>query len=137
MILTEAKKEDVMRRGIIILAALVLFCAGTGDLYAYTYTYNNRTGYLIRVNVQLYDGADETAEIEANRSHAVSTGFLLKSWTAEAFLGNKWQQVLNLTCDFLPGNQTFSIYVSEVKNADGVTSRSWNAISGGDVQRMK
>lgn len=137
MINKKTKNESATGSGMIILAAIILFCAGMEDVYAYTYTYHNRTGYLIRVSVQLYHDADKIGQIEANKSYAISTAFFLKSWTAEAFLDNEWQQVLNLTCDFLPGNHTFSIYASEVQDANGVVSRSWIAISGGDVQRGK
>jgi hypothetical protein len=121
-----------MRNGMIILAAIILFCAGTGDAYAYTYIYHNRTGHLIRISVQLYDDVDKTGQIEANKSYAISTKSLLKSWTAEAFLNNKWQQILNLTCDFLPFNHTFSIYVSEAKASNSTVKRSWYAINKED-----
>jgi hypothetical protein len=121
-----------MRREMIVLVALILFFAGTGDLSAYTYIYSNRTGYPIKVTVQLYDDADKTGRIEADALYTISTRFLLKSWIAEVFLDNQWQQVLNLTCDFLPGNHTFTIYVNEVKGPDGKVNRDWYAINGGD-----
>ena len=118
-----------MKTGMIVLVTLFFLFVGTGDLYAYTYTYNNRTGYLIRVTVKFYDDADKTGQIQANESLAFSTLFLLKSWVVEVILDNRWQEVLNLTCDMLPGNHTFSIYVTEVKDLNGTVSRSWYAIN--------
>ncbi len=117
-----------MERGIVVAALLILFWAAMGNVYAYTYTYNNGTGYPIKVTAQLYDDADKTGELEANGSYTISSKFLLKSWTAEVFLNNKWQQILNMTCDLLPGNHTFSIYVDEKKDPDGVVTRTWNAL---------
>jgi len=122
-------ERGTMKTGMIVLVTLFFLFVGTGDLYAYTYTYNNRTGYLIRVTVKFYDDADKTGQIQANESLAFSTLFLLKSWVVEVILDNRWQEVLNLTCDMLPGNHTFSIYVTEVKDLSGTVSRSWYAIN--------
>ena len=126
-----------MKKGITILVGLILFCVGIGDLHAYTYTYINRTGYLMKVNIQLYDDTDQVGNLKAHESHAISTGFLLKSWSAEVFLDDKWQQVLNLTCDFLPGNHTFSIHVKEVRGQDGKVNRDWYAVDGGQTNDEK
>ncbi|MBN1104202.1 MAG: hypothetical protein JXL84_12365, partial [Deltaproteobacteria bacterium] len=58
----------------------------------------------------------------------------LKSWMAEVFRENGWKRVLHLTCDFLPGDHTFSIYVKEGMNANGEITQSWYAISGNGPQ---
>ncbi|MGD0237752.1 MAG: hypothetical protein ABSC55_24885 [Syntrophorhabdales bacterium] len=115
-----------MKKSTALVALLILVWVGIAD--AYTYTYNNGTGYPIKVTAQLYDDADKTGELEANGSYTISSKFLLKSWTAEVFLNNKWQQILNMTCDLLPGNHTFSIYVDEKGDPDGVVTRIWNAL---------
>ena len=118
-----------MKRGVFATALLILLCAAAvGNAHAYTYTYSNGTGYLIKVTAQLYDDADQTGELEANGSYIISSKFLLKSWTADVFLDDKWQQVLNMTCDLLPGNHAFSIYFDEKKNPDGTVTRTWNAL---------
>ena len=124
------KNMVTLQKWIVGVAAFIVFCAAVGDAYAYTYTYtyNNGTGYPIKVVVQLYDDADKTAELKANGSYVISSKSLLKSWTADAFLDNKWQQILNMTCDLLPGNHTFSIYVDEKRDPDGVVTRVWNAL---------
>jgi hypothetical protein len=118
-----------MRSGIVAVALLFTFCATIGDLSAYTYTYSNRTGYLVKVTVRLYDDAENTGQIKPDESYTVSSKSLLRSWTADVFLDNKWQQILDMTCDLLPGNQTFSIYVDEAKDASGLVTRTWNARS--------
>ena len=166
-----------MKRWIIVAALLILFGGTIGDGYAFTYTYNNGTGYPVKVTAQLYDDADnpdlhssgdrggseepiaehpvrtqaysevrrgerrsdnegihlkanrdQTGELEANGSYVISSKFLLKSWTADVFLDNKWEQVLNMTCDLLPGNHTFSIYFDEKKDPGGTVTRTWNAL---------
>jgi hypothetical protein len=117
-----------MKKGAVVATLLILFCAGVGNTYTYTYTYSNGTGYPVKVIAQLYDDADQTGELKANGSYAISSKSLLKSWTAEVFLDNKWQQVLNMTCDLLPGNHTFSIYFDEKKDPGGVVARTWNAL---------
>jgi hypothetical protein len=66
--------------------------------------------------------------LQAKGSYAISSKSLLKSWTADAFIENKWQQVLNMTCDLLPGNHTFSIYFDENKNPAGHITQIWNAL---------
>jgi hypothetical protein len=116
------------QKWIVSVAALILFLAAIENLHAYTYTYSNGTGYPVKVIAQLYDDADQTGELKANGSYAISSKSLLKSWTAEVFLDNKWQQVLNMTCDLLPGNHTFSIYFDEKKDPGGVVARTWNAL---------
>lgn len=119
-----------MKRGLVIVTSFVLLCAAAANLGAYTYTYSNRTGYLIKVTVRLYDeDAEKTGQIEAEASYTVSSNSLLKSWTADAYLNNEWQQILDMTCDLLPGNQIFSIYVDERKDSSGTISRSWNAFN--------
>jgi uncharacterized protein YycO len=123
------RRRTLMRRRIVVVAALIFLCATTGNVNAYTYTYSNRTGHLIKVIVQLYNDLDKTGQIEANESYTVSTKSLLRSWTAEVFLDNRWQQILNMTCDLLPGNQTFSIHVDEVKDPSGIITRTWNALN--------
>jgi hypothetical protein len=122
------KRNRAMTRRITILTVLIFLCAGMSYVYGYTYTYNNKTGYPVRVIVQLYDEADRSGEIGVNESFAFSTKALLKSWTAEAFVENKWQRVLDMTCDLLPGNHTYFIYVDEARKADGAVDRNWNAI---------
>jgi hypothetical protein len=117
-----------MTKRLSILAALIFFCVGMGRLYGYTYTYNNRTAYPVRLIVQLYEEADRSGEMGTSKSYAFATKALLKSWIAEAFLENKWQQVLDMTCDLLPGDHSFFIYVNESKDPNGATNRSWNAI---------
>jgi hypothetical protein len=119
------KREGTMRKRIILLVALILFMAGMGNLYAYTYTYNNKTSYLIKVIVEFYHGEDRTNLIKPNGFYSFSTDFLLKSWKAEAFLDNQWQQILHLTCDFLPGNHSFSIHVNETRDLGGTATRNW------------
>jgi hypothetical protein len=119
-------RRSVMKKQVLLAALLVV--VWTVMAGAYTYTYNNGTGYRIKVTAQLYDDADQTGELEANGSYVISSKFLLKSWTAEVFLDNKWEQVLNMTCDLLPGNHTFSIYFDESKDSGGTVTRIWNAL---------
>lgn len=126
-----------MRTGTVILTAIILYCTMTGGLYAYTYSYTNTTGYVVRVTVRLYDDADKTNEMKANASYAVLTDSLLKSWTAEVFFDGRWQQVLNLTCDFLPGNHTFIIQVEEKKNSSGPADHNWYAVTDPGAQKGK
>jgi len=114
-----------MKKGIIVLVTLTLFIAGIQNLYAYTYTYNNRVPYLIKVILEVYNGEDRTNQIEPNGSYDFSTDLLLKSWRAEVFLDNQWQQILHLTCDFLPGNHSFSIHVDETRDQRGTVTRNW------------
>ena len=115
-----------MKKGIIIVAALLLLVAGAvGELYAYTYTFHNRTGCLIRLIVEVYDGEDRMSQIEAQRSFSFSTGLLLKSWVVEAFLDNRWEQVMHNTCDLLPGNHTFSVHADETEEPGGRVPRNW------------
>jgi len=121
--------NDTIRNGVVVLAAVFILCVGTANLSAYTYTYYNRTGYDIRFKVELYDDGDKTIHIGANDSRAITTKSLLKSWIAEVFLDNQWNQILNLTCDFLPGDHTFSIYVKEKKSNKGALSQDWNVIT--------
>jgi hypothetical protein len=119
-----------MRKGLVVTAAILFVCVAAGNLGAYTYTYSNRTGYLIRVTVRLYDdGSQKREQMEPNVSFTVSSKSLLKSWTADAYLDNDWHQVLDMTCDLLPGNQTFSIYVDEKKDSSGTITRAWNALN--------
>jgi hypothetical protein len=118
-------KEDGMRKGIIVMVTLTILVTGTKSLYAYTYMYHNKTGYLIRVIVEVYQGEDRINLIESNEFHSFVTDLLLKSWRAEAFLDNRWKQILHLTCDFLPGNHSFSIYVNETMDPHGTVTRDW------------
>jgi hypothetical protein len=111
-----------------MMVTIALLCAGVHGLCAYTYTYNNKTDLLLRIDVKLYDDADKSGEIAANRSHSVSTKFLIRSWSIEVFLDGKWQQALELTCDLLPGDHTFSIYVKEIREGDGGTKQDWYVI---------
>jgi hypothetical protein len=117
-----------VRRRVAIAAVIILFCVGMGHVYGYTYTYNNNTAYPVRVIVQLYDEADRAGKVDADEPYVLSTKALLKSWIAETFLENKWQRVLDMTCDLLPGNHIFFIYVNETRDPNGVVIRSWNAI---------
>ncbi len=118
-----------MRRGAIILGALLIICTGAVNLFAYMYTYDNRTDYDIRLTVELYDDSDKIIQVKALDSQVLVTQFLLKSWIVEVFLNDKWNRVLHLTCDVLPGDHVFSIYVREVKNERGELSQSWNVIT--------
>jgi hypothetical protein len=113
---------------IFISTVLLMIVLVAGKVYAYTYTYNNGTDYPVRVFAQLYDDADKVGEMEAGGSYTISSKALLKSWTADALIENRWRQVLNMTCDLLPGNHAFSIYFDEKKNADGTVTRTWNAL---------
>ncbi len=117
-----------MTRRIAILAALIFICTGMRHAYGYTYTYNNKTAYPVRVIAQLYDEASRSSEIKTNESYSFSTKALLKSWVAEALIENKWQRVLDMTCDLLPGNHTFFIHVDETRGPNGAVNRTWNAI---------
>ena len=117
-----------MNRVMSVAVLLLLLCAVVSNAFAYTYTYTNGTSYKVRVFVQLYDDADKTAEIEPNGSYVISSTSLLKSWTAEAFLEDSWQRVLDMTCDLLPGNHTFSIYFDEKNDPAGKVMRTWNAL---------
>jgi len=115
-----------MKKGIIIVAALYLFIAGAAEeLYAYTYTFHNRTGHFIKVIVEVYDEEDRVSEIETQGSYSVSTGLLLKSWKVEVFLDNRWEQVMHNTCDLLPGNHAFSVHADETKGPAGRVERNW------------
>lgn len=134
-VLQKLRNKDTKRKKLIFLVALFIAILTAGDLFAYTYIYNNRTDYGIRLTVGLYDDGDKIIHIEANNSATITTKFLLKSWIAEALIGSKWNQVLHLTCDFLPGDHTFSIYVKEVKNNDGELKQNWNVITD-DVMRV-
>lgn len=117
-----------MRRAGIILVALVLLGAATHAACAYTYTYHNKTDHLIKIDVQLYGDANRVAEIGPNQSYAISTTFLIKSWTVAVFLDNRWQQALELTCDLLPGDHTFSIHVKEIRGGDRKIRQDWYVI---------
>ncbi len=111
-----------------LMLLIVLVCAVAVSASAYTYTYKNTTNFRVRVNVQLYDDTAQKGELAPDASHVISSKALIKSWTAEALLDNKWQQVLNMTCDLLPGDHTFSIYFDEQKDPAGAVNRFWNAI---------
>ena len=117
-----------MTKRIVILSVFILACVTLGRAHGYTYTYHNKTAYPVKVVVQLYDEADRSGEIKAKEDLSFSTKALLKSWVAEALIDGKWQRVLDTTCDLLPGNHTFFIYVDEAKGASGPLKRSWNAI---------
>jgi hypothetical protein len=114
-----------MRKGIIVFMTLTILLIGTRNLYAYRYMFSNSTRYFIKVTAKIYNGEDRNNQIEPNRSYTFSTDQLLKSWKAEAFLGNQWKQVLHLTCDFLPGNHSFSIHVDETTDPHGTLARDW------------
>jgi hypothetical protein len=115
-----------------LLAAVVLLGTVAGDCYAYTYRFINGSPYPISVTVRLYDGTARTAELAPNTAHSVTTDALLQDWEAKALLDNAWQQVLHLTCDFLPGNHTFSVRVTETAQPGGTVDRHWQAVSSGD-----
>lgn len=121
-----------MHRKTLALAAAIFFIGVmASELSAYTYEYRNRTDHLIRVCVHLYGEPDKWAELEPNGSYVVSTPSLIQSWSTEALLDQRWEQVLNLTCDLLPGNYLFTIHVKETKGPDGKATRSWEAVSQG------
>jgi hypothetical protein len=118
----------LMKKNLIMAGVLCLLVAGvTDDLHAYTYTFQNRTGYLVRVVVELYDGEGGTSEIDAHGSYALSTPLLLKSWKVEAFHGGRWEPVMNNTCDMLPGNHAYSIHVDEKREPSGAVTRGWHS----------
>lgn len=129
------RNRDTKRKKVIFLVALFITFLTATDLFAFTYIYNNRTDYGIRLTVGLYDDADKIINIEANNSATITTKYLLKSWIAEVLIGGKWNQALHLTCDFLPGDHAFSIYVQEIVNNDGELSQSWNVITD-DAMKM-
>jgi hypothetical protein len=131
------KNRGARKGGILVLSALLFFCGELSDLWAYTYAYHNTTGYTIRLKVELYDGADETLRIEAGGSESITTRSLLKSWVAEASFAHHWKQVLHFTCDLLPGDHIFSVYMIEMKQDNGETTQTWNVIMDGDAQEMK
>jgi hypothetical protein len=105
----------------------ILVAGVTNDLYAFTYTFHNRTGHLVKVTVELYDGEDATSEIDANKSYTLSTALLLKSWKVEIFQGGGWEPVMNNTCDMLPGNHVYSIHADEKRGPDGTVVRNWRS----------
>ena len=120
------KEEGTIKKRILFVAALLLFVAvAAEEVYAYTYTFHNRTGHLIKVIVEVYDGEDRMSEIEAHGSYSFSTGLLLKSWKVETFLENRWEQVMHNTCDLLPGNHTFSVHADETGEPGGRVPRNW------------
>ena len=113
-----------MRRAGIVALMLVLLCTVTHAARAYTYTYHNKTDYAVRIDVWLYDEAHRVAQIAPGQSQSISTKFLIKSWAVDVLADNGWKQALELTCDLLPGDHTFSIYVKEV----GEGKRDWYVI---------
>ncbi|MHB8093216.1 MAG: hypothetical protein ACYDH8_16710 [Syntrophales bacterium] len=137
MVTEKTKNTTAARIGLILLAILFVFYGGKTYLWAYAYTYHNSSNYTIRIVTELYDGEDKTIRIDTGKSETISTQFLLKSWRAEAFFDNMWEQILNFTCDVLPGDHNFSIYVQEAKDDNGKTSRAWNAITDGNLQKTK
>ena len=122
------RNKNTKRKKVIFLVALFIAFLTARDLFSYTYVYNNRTDYGIRLTVRLYDDGDKIIHIEAHNSATITTNFLLKNWMVEALIGSKWNQALHLTCDFLPGDHTFSIYVKEVKYNNRELSQNWNVI---------
>lgn len=115
-----------MKKLVLFLAAVtvILVCTAS-DLLAFTYTFQNQTGYPIKVMVEVYNGEDRTSRIEAGRSYSFSTDLLLKSWTTEAFIDQRWERILHLTCDLLPGNHAFSVHVNETKDRSGIVKLEW------------
>jgi hypothetical protein len=114
-----------MRRAVILLLTAILLFAGSQLVNAYTYTYSNKTDHRIRVSVRLYEEADRSCDIEAGGSCEVSTKALLKSWGVEAFLDNSWRLGQEMTCDMLPGDHPYSIYLNEVRAPDGKAALEW------------
>ncbi|MBI5584088.1 MAG: hypothetical protein HY892_09710 [Deltaproteobacteria bacterium] len=128
------KRRAALRRGIMVWWALLFYglIPETADLWAYTYNYHNRTGQTLRLTVELYDDGARTLPLGTEATQTMVSPFLLKSWSAEALLDGRWQQVLHLTCDFLPGDHAFSIYVQEDRNDRGESTRVWNVRSGNE-----
>jgi hypothetical protein len=127
------RKKTSLSKSLILLAGIIIFSARAGALHGYTYTYHNRTDYPIRVNIQLYGDADQSGLTENRRPYTVSTGLLLKSWSAEVLIDATWRLILHLTCDFLPGNQVFTLFVQETSGPDGTVIRSWSAIASDEI----
>ena len=118
-----------MKRAAVIIATIglvttVLLGAWVHTAGAYTYLYHNKTDQAVRIDVVLYDDVRREAEIAPHQSHMISTGALIRSWSVDVYSDNKWQQALELTCDLLPGDHTFSIYVKEI----GAGTRDWYVI---------
>jgi hypothetical protein len=114
-----------MKPFLFLAAVTALIVSMAPDVWAFSYSFHNATGYPIRVIVEVYNGEDRIGWIEAGRSYAFSTDLLLKSWTTEAFLDNQWERVLHLTCDLLPGHHAFSVHVQETKDRVGMIKRDW------------
>ncbi len=114
-----------MKKSVIIVGALLLIVLAVDQLYAYTYTFHNRTALLIKVIVELYDGEDRTGEVVPQGSYMVSTPLLLKSWRVEAYMDDQWQQVMYNTCDLLPGSYVFSVNVDQTMEPGGRVMRTW------------
>lgn len=114
-----------MKKSVILVGALLLVVAVADHLYAYTYTFRNRTVFPITLIVELYEGEDRTGRVEPQGSYTVSTPLLLKSWRVEALVDNQWQQVMHNTCDLLPGSYAFSVNVEETKDPAGRVMRTW------------
>ncbi len=109
----------------IALLAVILLLGVAQSVHAYTYTYSNRTDHRIRVIVRLYEEGERSCEIDAGGSCEVSTRALLKSWGVEVFLENSWRLGQEMTCDMLPGDHPFSIYLNEVRAPDGASALKW------------
>jgi hypothetical protein len=114
----------VIRKTISLLAAILLFGVAQ-SVHAYTYTYSNKTDHRIRVSVRLYEEGDRTCDIEAGGSCEVSTKALLKSWGIELFLDDSWRLGQEMTCDMLPGDHPFSIYLKAVRSPGGQAELKW------------
>jgi|GEM_PF-2976495 hypothetical protein len=109
-------------------AVLLLFAQGAlSDLGAFDYAFHNRTDYLVSVAVRFYDGEERTLEMEAKKSRRISAPLLLKNWTAQAYFVDHWETVLELTCDFLPMNHAFSLFVDEGAGRRGNPRGLWYA----------
>ncbi len=62
----------------------------------------------------------------ANRGPSITTsGFPIDPMLKYHYV----QQVLELTCDILPGDHTFSIFVEEMKAHNGKINRSWHVVN--------
>jgi hypothetical protein len=94
---------------------------------SYTYTFKNESGIPVRVTVELYDDPSRQNRLEPGTAWSFSAPSLLRHWKVDAHLHNEWQEVLFLTCDVLPGDQTFTIVVGQATDEKGRNTLYWTA----------
>jgi hypothetical protein len=112
----------------LFLTTALFLCASASSLPAYTYTYCDETDHSLKVTIRFYDEPDRTALIEPKGCHVVPAESLLKSWSVETLFHGIWKEVLELTCDLLPGDYTFSIHIDEIRGSEGAARQTWNAL---------